>query len=216
MQSYFPDGPVTSAPYAGPAKIPLEPEPIYSRKKGEKAEVISTYDAEWRAGFDRKITGWAVDFMTRSKAAGKPFYLYLPYTQVHIPPIPDPQYAGKTKRGNLADLLTQMDDFTGTILDTLDHLGLAEDTIVVWASDNGGDPNFRFPAIDPDPAGGQWEGSSGPWRGGVLYLAGGVEPGAVHRPLAGQGAARQGQQRAGAPGGLVHHAAARSGSGGAR
>ena len=168
MQSYFPDGPVTATPYAGPAKIPLAPEPIYSRKKGEKAEVISIYDAEWRAGFDRKITDWAVDFMTRSKAADKPFYLYLPYTQVHIPPIPDPEYAGKTKRGNLADLLTQMDDFTGTILDTLDHLGLAGDTIVVWASDNGGDPNFRFPAMDPDPAGGQWDGCSGPWRGGYF------------------------------------------------
>jgi hypothetical protein len=46
-------------------------------------------DAEFRAGFDRKITEWATDFMERSKAAGKPFYVYLPYTQVHIPPIPD-------------------------------------------------------------------------------------------------------------------------------
>ena len=61
--------------------------------------------------------------MTRAKRDGKPFYMYLPYTQVHIPPIPDPEYAGKTKRGNWADLLTQMDDFTGQILDKLDELG---------------------------------------------------------------------------------------------
>ena len=101
-----------------------------------------TYDAEFRAGFDRKITEWAFDFMTRSKEAGKPFYTYLPYTQVHIPPIPDPEYAGYTKRGNMADILTQMDAFTGGILDNLDELGIAEDTIVVWASDNGADtPN---------------------------------------------------------------------------
>ena len=85
--------------------------------------MIATYDAEFRAGFDRKITDWAIDFMTRSKQDGKPFYVYLPYTQVHIPPIPDPEYAGKTKRGNFADLLVQMDDFTGRILDTLDELG---------------------------------------------------------------------------------------------
>lgn len=97
MQSYFPEGHVTSAPYAGKAQIPLEPEPIYSRKKGSKAEVISTYDAEFRAGFDRKITDWAIDFMSRSKTAAKPFYMYLPYTQVHIPTIPDPEYAGKTR-----------------------------------------------------------------------------------------------------------------------
>jgi arylsulfatase len=50
---------------------------------------------------------------------------------VHIPPIPDPEYAAKTKRGNWADLLTQLDAFTGQILDTLDRLGIADDTIVV-------------------------------------------------------------------------------------
>ncbi|MGA7075977.1 MAG: sulfatase-like hydrolase/transferase [Halobacteriota archaeon] len=168
MQSYFPDGPVTSAPYAGKKQIPLEPEPIFSKRKGSQSEVIATYDADFRANFDRKITGWAIDFMTRAKQEGKPFYMYLPYTQVHIPPIPDPAYAGKTKRGNMADLLTQMDEFTGMILDKLDELGIAEDTIVVWTSDNGPDANWRMPAIDPDPAGGAWTGCSGPWRGGYF------------------------------------------------
>jgi arylsulfatase A-like enzyme len=168
MQSYFPEEPVSAAPYAGETKIPLELQPIYSRQKGTQAEVIATYDAEFRAGFDRKITDWAIDFMTRSKQAGKPFYAYLPYTQVHIPPIPDPAYATSTKRGNWADLLTQIDDFTGRILDALDELGLAEDTIVVWTSDNGADTDYRMPAGDPDPFGGQWEGFSGPWRGGYV------------------------------------------------
>jgi arylsulfatase len=165
MQSYFPNGAVTAAPYAGETQIQLESEPIYSKHKGAPAEVVATYDAAFRAAFDRKITDWAIDFMGRAKAAGKPFYVYLPYTQVHIPPIPDPGYAGKTKRGSWADLLVQMDDFTGRILDTLDALGIAEDTIVVWTSDNGADPNFRYPAGDPDPFGGQWSGFSGPWRG---------------------------------------------------
>ncbi|HEY5142263.1 MAG TPA: sulfatase-like hydrolase/transferase, partial [Solirubrobacteraceae bacterium] len=168
MQSYFPDGPVSAAPYAGDAEIPMDLQPIYSRKKGERPEVIATYDAEFRAGFDRKITEWASDFMTRSKADGKPFYMYLPFTQVHIPTVPDPEYAGKTKRGNWADVLTQMDAFTGMILDKLDELGVAEDTIVVWASDNGAETTYRFPAADPDPLGGQWDGFSGPWRGGYF------------------------------------------------
>jgi arylsulfatase len=169
MQSYFPNGQVAATPYAGQAKVPLEPQPIYSRKKGEKHEVVATYDAEFRAGFDRKITDWAAtDFTTRAKNDGKPFFVYLPYTQVHIPPIPDPEYVGATKRGNFADLLTQMDAFTARILDCLDELGVAEDTIVVWTSDNGADPNYRTPAIDPDPAGGAWQGSSGPWRGGYF------------------------------------------------
>jgi arylsulfatase len=168
MQSYFPEGEVTAAPYAPGAKVKLEPEPIFQRKKGEKSAVLSTYDAEFRAGFDRKITEWACDFMTRAKADDKPFYVYLPYTQVHIPPIPDPEYAGKTKRGSWADVLTQMDDFTGVVLDKLDELGIADDTIVVWASDNGADTTYTYPATDPSPTGGVWHGSSGPWRGGLF------------------------------------------------
>ena len=169
-----------------------------------------TYDAEFRAGFDRKITEWACDFMTRSKEAGKPFYTYLPYTQVHIPPIPDPEYAGKTKRGNWADILTQMDDFTGMILDKLDELGIADDTIVVWASDNGADTTYRFPATDPDPAGGQWHGFSAHARR-LVHCAGGLqkEPDAVPGPLAREGARRQGQQRARARGRLLHDAGER-------
>jgi len=168
MQSYFPDGEVEATPYMGETKIPLGLQTIYSRKKGEQAEPVGTYDADFRQGFDRKITDWAIDFMTRAKKDDKPFYVYLPYTQVHIPPIPDAEYQGKSKRGNWADLLTQLDDFTGRILDALKELGLDEDTIVVWSSDNGGDPDYRFPAVDPDPLGGQWKGFSGPWRGGYF------------------------------------------------
>lgn len=168
MQSYFPEGSATSAPYAGDTEIPFEPQPIYSQRKGEAVETVATYDADFRAGFDRKITEWAIDFMGRSSQDDKPFYMFLPYTQVHIPTIPDPEYVGRTKRGNWADLLTQMDDFTGMVLDELDRLGIAEDTIVVWASDNGPDTTYRFPAGDPDPFGGQWQGFSGPWRGGLF------------------------------------------------
>ena len=168
MQSYFPEGTVTSAPYAGDTEIPLGPQTIYSRKRGGKPEPVSDYDAGFRAGFDRKITEWACDFMARATEDGKPFYVYLPYTQVHIPPIPDPEFVAKTKRGNWADVLTQMDAFTGPILDKLEELGVADDTIVVWASDNGADSTYRLPSIDPDPAGGQWNGFSGPWRGGYF------------------------------------------------
>jgi arylsulfatase len=83
MQSYFPDGAVTATPYAGKTKIPLEPEPIYSRRRRIQ---VSRPTMPHPGGFDRKITEWACDFMARAKA-DKPFYLYLPYL-VHIPPIP--------------------------------------------------------------------------------------------------------------------------------
>jgi arylsulfatase A-like enzyme len=101
MQSYFPQGEVTARPYAGDTKVPLEYQTIYSRKKGARAEPVGPYDAGFRAGFDRKITEWACDFMTRSRQAGQPFYVYLPYTQVHIPPIPDPAVRGHDQAGEL-------------------------------------------------------------------------------------------------------------------
>jgi arylsulfatase A-like enzyme len=91
-----------------------------------------------------------------------------------------------------------MDDFTGQILDELDTLGLADDTIVVWASDNGADSTYREPAGDPDPFGGVWNGFSGPWRGSLFTSLEGSNRNLVHRPLAGQGARGQGQQRDGA------------------
>ena len=39
---------------------------------------------------------------------------------------------------------------------------------MVWASDNGADTTYHFPAVDPGPVGGQWHGFSGPWRGGLF------------------------------------------------
>ena len=137
MQSDHPDGSATVRPYAPAPVTEFQLEQVYARKKGEKSTVVGPYDAEFRRLFDRKITEHAIDFMTRSNKAGKPFYMYLPFSQVHNPALPDPEYAGKTKHGNWADILTQMDDFTGRILDAVDELGLADDTIVVWASDNG-------------------------------------------------------------------------------
>ena len=168
MQSYFPNGDVTAAPYAGPTKIPLEPEPIFSRRKGEKHEVVATYDAEFRAGFDRKITEWATDFMTRSKEAGKPFYMYLPYTQVHIPPIPDPEYAGQDQArklgrhpypdGRLHRRSARQARRARGCGQHDRHLGLRQRRR----------HDLPLPAIDPDPVGGQWHGFSGPWRGGLF------------------------------------------------
>jgi arylsulfatase len=184
-QSYFPEGTTTAAPYAGNTQIPMEYEPIYSRKNGEKHEVVATYDLEFRAGFDRKITEWATDFMTRAHEEGKPFYCYLPYTMVHNPIAPDPEFEGKTKHGAWADVLTQMDAFTGKILDHLESLGVAEDTIVCWVSDNGpeGWSDYSRPTSDPNPLA-MWPGGGGPWRGSLFTaLEGSLRtPGIVRWP----------------------------------
>ena len=47
--------------------------------------------------------------MKRSVSAGKPFYAYIPFTQVHFPTLPNPQFAGKTGFGDFPDALAEMD-----------------------------------------------------------------------------------------------------------
>ncbi len=79
-----------------------------------------------------------------------------------------------------------MDDFTGVVLDKLDELGIADDTIVIWASDNGADTTYHYPAIDPDPVGVNGTGFSAVARRAV-HGARGVEPDALHRSMAGEG-----------------------------
>jgi len=122
------------------------------RKGGESRDVI-VYDLEQRRLIDTEITRRSIDFMQRSAAAGKPFYLYVPFTLVHFPTLPHPSFAGRTGYGDLPDALAEMDFHVGELLDAIDALGMRDDTIVVFTSDNG--PEATWP----------WHGSSGPWRG---------------------------------------------------
>ena len=174
-------------------------------RRARSTRSIATYDLDFRIGFDRKITEWACDFMTRSKDAGKPFYTYLPYTQVHIPPVPDPEFAGKTKRGNFADLLVQMDAFTGQILDKLDELGHRRGHHRGLGVGQRTGLHLPLPLDRPRSRRRPVERLVGAVARWVLHLARRLEPGAVHRALAGQGAQGQGQQRAGSRHRHLHH-----------
>ncbi|BFU96244.1 MAG: Arylsulfatase A family protein [Nitrospira sp.] len=126
---------------------------IMEGRKGEKSREVVVYDLEQRRLIDAEITRRTIDFMQRSAKAGKPFYAYVPFTLVHFPTLPNPKFAGKTGYGDFADSLAEMDANVGQIIDTVDDLNIRDNTVFVYASDNGPDPNFP------------WQGSSGPWRG---------------------------------------------------
>jgi arylsulfatase len=122
-------------------------------RKGEQSREVAVYDLKQRASIDEEITRRTIDFMKRSVQAGKPFYAYVPFTLVHFPTLPNPKFAGKTGFGDFPDALAEMDSHVGELLDAIDQLGVRDDTIVVFTSDNG--PEATWP----------WQGSSGPWRG---------------------------------------------------
>ncbi|WP_344976627.1 arylsulfatase [Compostibacter hankyongensis] len=67
----------------------------------------------------------------------KPFFLYLAFTDIHVPRMPDTRFKGKSGLGYRGDAILQLDWAVGRIMKTLDQLGLAKNTIVLFTSDNG-------------------------------------------------------------------------------
>jgi arylsulfatase A len=71
----------------------------------------------------------------------RPFFLYLGQAMPHIPFDASPKFKGQSKRGLYGDVVEELDDSTGQILDKLRALGLAEKTLVIFTSDNGPERN---------------------------------------------------------------------------
>ncbi len=103
-----------------------------------------------------------LDFIRREKE--HPFFLYFATHDIHVPRLPHPRFAGKTKMGPRGDAIVEFDSTVGAILDELDRLGLTENTLVILSSDNGPviDDGYKDRAVellgDHKPA--------GPFRGG--------------------------------------------------
>ncbi len=141
----------TQSPGYDPDIVPL-PQVLQSRK-GEAPQTAGVYDIEMRRRIDSDLITKAQDFITRQTSAKKPFFCYVPITQLHYPTIPHHDFAGKTGAGDFADALAEMDHRVGQLLDTVDSLNIADNTLFMFVSDNG--PEFRRP----------WRGTAGPWRG---------------------------------------------------
>jgi arylsulfatase A-like enzyme len=131
----------------------MPPEQIMEGRKGEKSRELRVYDIEQRRLIDAQITRRTVEFMARHSRSGSPFFAYATLTQPHLPTLPNPAFSGRTGNGDWADMLAELDANVGQMLDAVDRLGIRENTIVIFASDNG--PEFVRP----------YDGWSGPWRG---------------------------------------------------
>jgi len=141
----------TSTPGYDPAVVPLPY--IMEGKRGEEARNVKVYDLDARRVIDADLTERAKAFMRREAKAGRPFFAYVPLTQLHYPTLPHPEFAGRSGAGDFADSMIEMDHRVGEMLDEVDALGIAGRTVFIFASDNG--PEFRRP----------WRGTAGPWTG---------------------------------------------------
>ena len=86
---------------------------------------------------DEEVTTAALDFMDRAHKAGKPFFLWWNSTRMHIWTHLKPASEGKTGLGLVADGMTEHDAMVGQLLKKLDDLGIADNTIVFYSTDNG-------------------------------------------------------------------------------
>jgi arylsulfatase A-like enzyme len=104
------------------------------------------------------ITAKAVDFVERNQ--DQPFFLFFSFHDIHVPRVPHPRFVGSTDMGPRGDTIAQLDWSTGEVLNALDRLGLTEDTLVIFVSDNGPvvDDGYEDEAVTRlgghDPAGG--------------------------------------------------------------
>ncbi|HXV11036.1 MAG TPA: arylsulfatase [Burkholderiales bacterium] len=126
---------------------------VMEGRKGEPARNLQVYDLEMRRRIDSELVARTNDFMRRQVGSGRPFFAYVPLTQLHYPTLPHRDFAGKTGAGHFADSMVEMDFRVGQVLDEIQSIGIAKDTVVFFGSDNG--PEFRRP----------WRGTAGIWRG---------------------------------------------------
>mgnify|MGYP005841474083 CR=1 FL=1 len=111
----------------------------------------------WRAGpiapgFDHAgVAGRIIDetasFIRRSVGEGRPFFAYCAHTGPHTPILPSAAWRGRSGLNDYADLVLEIDSQVGHLLGLLDELGVAGETIVVLASDNGCSSAADFPAL---------------------------------------------------------------------
>jgi len=112
-----------------------------------------------RRDCDREYLRRASEFIRATAGRGVPFFVYFNHSLMHMPVIPRQEFKGQTGQGDWADSLLELDTDFGTLLDLLDELGLAGDTLVVFAGDNGPEEVLL------------WRGTPGYWEGS--YFAGG-------------------------------------------
>ena len=137
------------------------PRGVIKSSAGGKIEDTGPLTKKRMETIDEEVTAAAIDFMERAKAANKPFFIWWNSTRMHVWTRLKAESEGKTGLGIYPDGMVEHDGHIGQILDKLDELGLAENTIVMYSTDNGAE-KFTWPDGGTAPFRGEkndnWEG----------------------------------------------------------
>ncbi|UCE87606.1 MAG: arylsulfatase [Deltaproteobacteria bacterium] len=146
------------------AKVPQLLEGV----RGEPVREVEPYTLENRPLIDERIAEMSIAYIREHAESERPFFLFVSWSLVHHPYLPHPEFDGRSGNGAFADVMVEHDHRAGQILDALDEAGIANETLVIYASDNGPD-SAHYPAVS----------NSGPFRG---YLGSAYE-GSIRTPL---------------------------------
>jgi arylsulfatase A-like enzyme len=133
---------------------------------------------------DDEITAGALDFIDRAHRRRKPFFLWWNSTRMHVFTHLKRRSQGKTGLGIYPDGMVEHDAHVGQLLDKLDDLGIAENTIVMYSTDNGAEV-MSWPDGGTTPFRGEKDTN---WEGGyrvpcLIRWPSVIEPGTVYNDL---------------------------------
>ncbi len=165
-------------------------DPEFRKKFGPRGVIKSTADGKVEdtgpltrkrmETADTEFLNASLDFIDRANKAGKPFFVWHNSTRMHVWTHLSDKYKGKSGYGLYADGMMELDDGVGALLDKLDELGIADNTIVIFSTDNGAE-KFTWPDGGTIPFRGE-KGTT--WEGGfrvpmLVRWPGTVKPGTV-------------------------------------
>jgi len=148
----------------GPENFPYDTEGVMRAKKGEKPEMVYQYSMEKYNTYDSEVADNVIDFIKRRAETDKPFFVNFWGKGNHFWGA-HPDFRDTPAGTNTSAQMVEHDYNVGRILKTLKDLGISENTLVIWASDNG-------PMYTVHPHGGYslLPGSKGETREGGVHV----------------------------------------------
>src|SRR4051794_38302019 len=169
-------------------------DPEFRKKYGPRGVIKSSADGKIEdtgplntarmPTVDEEFLGAAKDFIGRQARANRPFFVWFNSTRMHVFTHLKKSSLGKTGKGIHADGMVEHDGMVGELLKQLDDLGIADNTIVVYTTDNGAEI-----ALWPDGAMTPFKGEKGTtWEGGMripmmVRWPGVVKPGTQYNEI---------------------------------
>lgn len=172
-------------------------DPEFKKKYGPRGVLHSTADGKIEdtgpltkkrmETVDGEFGAAAKDFMARAVKADKPFFVWMNFTRTHVWTHLKSKYQGITGIGLYPDAMVELDDLVGGFLDHIKTLGVEDNTIVVFSTDNGAE-KFSWPDGGATPYRGE-KGTT--WEGGMripqmVKWPGTIKPGTIFNDIMSQ------------------------------